>query len=215
MAHAKPLEKSGLLNLLEIPHFRRCVEVNAMVRVILSCVNGGYLWLSSRVDIGVDLTHRITGLSKHGKDPQIQIDGKTKDSRLLASQVDEYQLQRGGRAYDLTALKDQSLKFTASLLAGRLLTKVRPKEVTGSVIKLAIEVTKGIDFNWSLFLLNIFLQDCAHVQDDANHSFHFSWLLILMAFMGWRDPPHTQFPNLHQEHAGLQSIQIFGKETTQ
>ena len=34
------------------------------------------------------------------------------------------------------------------------------------------------------------------MQDEENHSFHFSCLLILIAFMGWREPPHTQFPQL-------------------
>ena len=119
------------------------------------------MWLSNRVDIGIDLIHRITGLSKHGDDPQINIDGKTKDVRLSANLVTEYKLERGGCAYDINLIQDPSLKFTASLLAGRLLTKVRPKEVTGSVIRLAIDVTKGKEFNWCLFLLNNFLQDCA------------------------------------------------------
>ena len=72
--------------------------------------------------------------------------------------------------------------------------KVRPKEVIGSVFRLAIDVTKGKNFNWSLFLLNIFLQDCSQGQDDENHSFHFLWMLILIAFMAWREPPNTYFP---------------------
>ena len=105
--------------------------------------------------------------------------------------VNKYKLQRGGQAYDLTALVDDTLRFIASILAGRLLTKVRPKEVTGSVIHLAIQVVEGEQFNWCLFLLNIFLQDCLTAQDEANHPFHFSWLLILCAFVGWKEPPHT------------------------
>ena len=34
------------------------------------------------------------------------------------------------------------------------------------------------------------------VQDEPNHPFHFSWLLILCAFVGWKEPPHTQFLHL-------------------
>ena len=147
MEHAQHLLKSGLLNLLQIPHFGRGIEVNSLVRLLLSYLHGGYLWLSNWVDIGVDLIHHITGLSKHGNDPQINIDGKTKDTRLSAAQVAEYQLHRGGRAYDIASIKDQRLQFTGSLLAGRILTKVRPKEVTGSIIRLAIEVVQGKEFN--------------------------------------------------------------------
>ena len=165
-----------------------------MVCVLLSCVHGGYLWLGNKVDLNVDLMHRITGLSKIGKDPQIQITGKTKDSKLPPSLVSKYKLQTGGWAYDITILTDDTLKFTANLLAGRVLTKVRPKEVTGLVINLAIQVAEGEQFNWSLFLLNMLQADCLAAQDEASHPFHFSWLLIFCAFVGWKEPPHTQFP---------------------
>ena len=74
--------------------------------------------------------------------------------------VNKYNLQRGGWAYDLIDLADDTLKFIASLLAGSLLTKVLPKEVTGAVIHLVVQVAEGEQFNWCLFLLNIFLADC-------------------------------------------------------
>jgi len=155
--------------------------------------------LGNRVDLNVDLIHRITGLSKTGKDSQTHISSKGKDSKLPAALVTNYKLQRGGRAYDLTAIADDTLRFTASLLAGRLLTKVRPKEVTESVIHLAIQVAEGEQFNWCLFLLNIFNQDCLTAQDEANHPFHFSWLLILCALVEWKEPPHTQFLQIRSD----------------
>jgi len=135
-------------------------------------------------------------LSKTGKDPKTHITGKNKDSKLPLALVTKYKLQRGGRAYDIASLTDDTLRFTSILLAGRLLTKVHPKEVTGSVIHLAIQVAEGEQFNWCLFLLNIFQQDCLTAQDEASHPFHFSWLLILCAFVGWKEPPHTQFRQL-------------------
>ena len=127
-----------MLNLLKVPHFRRGAKVNAVVRVLLSCVHGGYLWLGNRVDLNFDLIHRITGLSKISKDPQTHISGKRKDTKLSVILVNKYKLQRGGWAYDLTALADDTLRFTASLLTGRLLTKFFPKEVTGLVIHLVV-----------------------------------------------------------------------------
>ena len=124
--------------MLRIPHFGRGAEVNAVVRVLLSRVHGGYLWLGNRVDLYVDLIHCIIGLSKTGKDPQTHISSKSKDSKIPATLVTKYKLQRGGQAYDLAAIADDTLRFTASLLVGRLLTKVRPKEVTGAVIHLVV-----------------------------------------------------------------------------
>ena len=117
--------------MLRIPHFGHGAEVNAMVCILLSCIHGGYLWLGNRVDLNINLIHRITGLSKTGQDPKIDITGKTKDPKLSPALVSKYQLQRGGRAYDITSLIDNTLKFTASLLAGRMLTMVHPKDVTG------------------------------------------------------------------------------------
>ena len=148
------------------------------------------------MDLNIDLIHHITGLSKTGRHPDIQTTGKIKDSKLPQALVTKYQLHRGGRAYDISSIQNETLRFTTTLLVGRLLTKVRPKEVTGSVIHLAIQVTEGEQFNWSLFLLNMLQADCLAAQDEANHPFHFSWLLILYAFVGWKEPPHTQFPQI-------------------
>ena len=43
MEHVQILERSGLLNLLRIPHFGRGAEVNVVVRILISCIHGGYL----------------------------------------------------------------------------------------------------------------------------------------------------------------------------
>ncbi len=66
----------------------------------------------------------------------------------------------GGLTYDLVALADDTLRFIAGLLVGRLLTKVHPKEVIGVVIHLAMQFADGEQLNWCLFLLNVFLADC-------------------------------------------------------
>ena len=76
------LQPSGLLNLLQIPHFRRSKEINVVVKVLLSCVHGGHLWLDRRVNITIDLIHQITGLSKTGADPTTHFVGKAQDRNL-------------------------------------------------------------------------------------------------------------------------------------
>jgi hypothetical protein len=42
---ATGLHKDGILNLFDIPHFERRVEINACVTNLLRCVHEGYLWL--------------------------------------------------------------------------------------------------------------------------------------------------------------------------
>jgi hypothetical protein len=48
------LAQSTLLNVMKIPHFGRHQEVNACVKILLSCFHGGYLWLDRHIT--VDLT---------------------------------------------------------------------------------------------------------------------------------------------------------------
>lgn len=51
------LTPSGLLNLLCIPHFARNLELNVVVKVLLSCVHDDYLWLDHKIDVNVDVIH--------------------------------------------------------------------------------------------------------------------------------------------------------------
>jgi hypothetical protein len=43
------LAESTLLNVMKIPHFGRHQEVNAYVKLLLSCYHGGYLCLNYRI----------------------------------------------------------------------------------------------------------------------------------------------------------------------
>jgi hypothetical protein len=63
------LAQSTLLNVMKIPHFGRHQEVNACVKLLLSCYHGGYLWLDHCITVDPTLIHRITGLSMQGPDP--------------------------------------------------------------------------------------------------------------------------------------------------
>jgi hypothetical protein len=49
------LEKDGILNLFDIPHFRRSTKINTCVKMLLSCVHRGYLWLDRPVSLDTDL----------------------------------------------------------------------------------------------------------------------------------------------------------------
>jgi hypothetical protein len=54
----------------EYPHFIRHQEVNACVKILLLCYNGGYLWLDKRITVDLELIHLINRLSMQGMDPQ-------------------------------------------------------------------------------------------------------------------------------------------------
>ena len=59
-------------------------------------MHGGHLWLDHRVDITIDLIHRITGLSKTGADPVAHFVGKDQDKKLGVRLIKKYNLTRGG-----------------------------------------------------------------------------------------------------------------------
>jgi hypothetical protein len=73
---------------MKIPHFGRHQEVNACVKLLLSCYHGGYLWIDCQITVDPTLSHRITRLSMQGPDLQEFYPGKTTD-RALAQKIKE------------------------------------------------------------------------------------------------------------------------------
>jgi hypothetical protein len=51
------IARSTILNVMKIPHFRRHQEVNACIKLLLSCYHGGYLWLDRRIIVDTVLIH--------------------------------------------------------------------------------------------------------------------------------------------------------------
>jgi hypothetical protein len=49
--------------------------------------------------------------------------------------------------------------------------------------------------NWVKYLVNQLEIDCREAQDQG-HEFHFSWLLILIAFVAWELPEGATFPDI-------------------
>ena len=103
---------SGLLNLLRISHFGRSPKLNAVIKVLLSCVHEGYLWLDRKIDLNVDVVHRITSPSKVGVDPGVHFIGKNLDRKLAMKITKEHKLTKGTRAYNSADIQDQALRFT-------------------------------------------------------------------------------------------------------
>jgi hypothetical protein len=49
---------STILNVMKIPHFGRHQEVNACVKLLLSCYHGSYLWLDRRINVDMALIYQ-------------------------------------------------------------------------------------------------------------------------------------------------------------
>jgi hypothetical protein len=67
--------------------------------------------------------------------------------------------------------------------------------VTRFVVDLAGKCVEGMQMNWASYLINELEKDCHEVQDHG-YEFHFSWLLVLIAFFAWQMPERVTFPEV-------------------
>jgi hypothetical protein len=86
----KEIAISTILNVMNIPHFDRHQEVNACIKLLLSCYHGGYLWLDRNVTVDPMLIHLITRLSMQGPDPHQFYPGKTSNCSLVQQIKEAY-----------------------------------------------------------------------------------------------------------------------------
>jgi hypothetical protein len=181
---------------MKLPHFDRHQEVNACVKILLSCYHGGYLWLDRRVTVDPTLIHMITGLSMQGPDPQKFYPGKAADRTLAQRIKDTYDdVEKGKRGYKVASIQDGAVCLAFQLITGKLVRKNRPTQVMGFVVDLAGKCIEGMQMNWVSYLVNQLEQDCREAQDQG-YEFHFSWLLILVAFVAWEMPEGVTFPDV-------------------
>ena len=80
----------------------------------------------------------------------------------------------------------------ANILAYKLLRKFCKDEVPSGVIVVAAQCAEGTSKSWAPYMSNFFQVDCKDAQ-DAGIEFHYSWLITLIDFMGWKEPEYTVF----------------------
>ena len=74
---------TGLLKMLNVPHFGCSAQVTMVVKQLLALVHDGNLWIGSqKIAIDGELIHRIIGLPKEGPDPGIEFVEKHEDTKL-------------------------------------------------------------------------------------------------------------------------------------
>jgi hypothetical protein len=65
--------------------------------------------VKGKIDLNIDVIHRITGLSKVGDDPGSHFVGKKSHRKLATNLTRELKLTKGTRAYDYADIKDHYL----------------------------------------------------------------------------------------------------------
>ena len=66
---------------------------------------------------------------------------------------------------------------------------MQPDQCSETMVKITDLCALGGEFNWSRYFLNDLIDDTTQAQHKPNYKFHYSWLLILIAFTLWANPP--------------------------
>jgi hypothetical protein len=175
----KEIERSMILNVMKIPHFGRHQEVEACVKLLMSCYHGGYLWLDIPMTVEPTLIHLITGLSMKAPDPHQFYPGKAADHSLAQWIKETYgDVEKGKQGYKVSSIQDGVVRLACQLIAGKIVRKNHPTHVTEFVVDLAGKCVEGMQMNWASYLVNELDKDY-HKAQDQGHEFHFSRVFYL------------------------------------
>jgi hypothetical protein len=86
------------------------------------------------------------------------------------------------RGYKVASIQNGTMCLACQLIAGNLVRKNRPTQVTGFVVDLAGKCVEGLQMNWVKYLVNQLELDCREAHDQG-YELHFSWILILIVFI--------------------------------
>jgi hypothetical protein len=170
---------------------------DGMRQKLLAVMHGGDIWLDKPIHITVELIMQITGLPTGGMDPALILDDKSKEKALAEEMKKKYGTDRGTRGIIIKWINNVATQLGAKILACKLLRKCRKDEVPAGVIVVAAQCAEGTFMSWVPYLSNLFQIDCKDVQ-DVGTKFHYSWLITLIAFMGWREPEYVVFATTPQ-----------------
>jgi hypothetical protein len=92
-------------------------------------------------------------------------------------------VEKGKRGYKVASIQDGTVHLACHMIEGKLMRKNLPMKVIGFLVDCVEKCIKGMQMNSTSYLVNE-LEDC-HEAQDQGYEFHFSWLLILIAFFTW------------------------------
>jgi hypothetical protein len=116
-----------------------------------------------------------------------------------------YGTDRGTKGIIIKRINDATTQLGAKILACNLLRKFHREEVPVRVIVVAAQCAEGTSMSWAPYLLNLFLADCKDAQ-DLGTEFHYSWLITLIAFMGWRETRYVVFVTRPKPNQGARFL---------
>jgi hypothetical protein len=120
------------------------------------------------------------------------LDNKSKEKALAKEMKKKYGTARGKMGIIIKRINNAATQLGANILAYKLLRKCHKDEVLTGVIAVATQCTEGIFMSSVPYLLKFFQVACKDMQEFST-KFHYSWMLTLIGFMGWREPEYVVF----------------------
>ena len=112
--------------------------------------------------------------------------GKALDHSLAQWIKEDYgNVEKGKWGYKVASIQDGAMRLACQLIVGMLVRKNHPTQVTGFVVYLIGKCVEGMQMNWASYLDNELEKNYREAQDQG-YEIHFSWLLVLMAFVTWK-----------------------------
>lgn len=132
----KGVDKVGLLNMLQVPHYNRTPITMVVIKQLLCLLHDGCLWLEDSIPITDILIHRITQLPHSGENSAISFGGKTGERNLAKAMKDKFKHAKKPHSYAITSIVDLAVKVATQILAGNIMRKCHAYEVLAPVVAL-------------------------------------------------------------------------------
>jgi hypothetical protein len=98
----------------------------------------------------------------------------------------KYNTDRGTHRINIKRVSDNMKRMAMKIMARKLLRKFHKEEVLVMVVTAATQFVEGTTISWDPYFLNMFLDDWKDAH-DMGIEFHYSWLIMLIAIMGWKE----------------------------
>jgi hypothetical protein len=100
------LAKTGILGLLDLPHFGRGQYANNCVKKLMAVTHDKDIWLEQLVSIDVQIITHITGMPSWGMDPTQLLEDKKKEKSLAEEMNKKYDTERGSSGIIIKCISD-------------------------------------------------------------------------------------------------------------
>jgi hypothetical protein len=140
----------------------------------------------------MDLIEGIMRLPTDGENLEKYLEDNIKDKAILYDIKTNYGMNHGNRGIKINDISDLATRFSTKLLGCKLMHKCHKEEVSAGVVIVIVQCANGSSISWAPHLLNSFLEDCKDTKDWGSE-FHYSWLLILIGLIGWKELVYNKY----------------------